>query len=75
MEKARHKLPTQIDKCMMNMKVSPEQRDQILRLAKTEMSGENQGGGSGVERSPKKLADKYESILLNRDQFLFEAVK
>ena len=39
-EKAKNKVLGQIDKCMMNMKLSTEQRDQILRLAKSDMQYE-----------------------------------
>ena len=59
----------------MNMKLSIEQRDQILRLAKNDMQFEKYSGGRYAEKSQRKLVDKYESILLNKDQFLFEAVK
>ena len=74
-ERAKYKILEQIDKCMMNMKLSNEQRDQILKLAKSDMKCGKQGAGRYAEKKQSKLVDKYESILLNKDKFLFEAVK
>ena len=74
-ERAKYKILEQIDKCMMNMKLSNEQRDQILNLAKSDMKCDKQSASRYEEKSKRKLVDKYESILLNKDKFLFEAVK
>lgn len=52
-EKKHIRLLSQIDKCMMNMKVNKDQKDEIMKLAKSDMDADLRSKLKKSKKSPK----------------------